>query len=103
MSDRLSSLDDLLRGLGEAAARPMERAVGLPPMLYWKDDVAALETEQIFRRDWVCAGLAAELAEVGDHLSFSIAGEPIFCVRDAAGAIRTFSNACRHRMMRLVG
>ena len=102
MNDKLSPLDDLLRGLDETAARPMERAVSLPPMLYWQDEVAVLEKERIFRRDWVCAGLAAELAEVGDYLSFSIAGEPIFCVRDAAGAIRTFSNVCRHRLMRLV-
>lgn len=102
MNDRLSPLDDLLRRLGETAARPMERAISLPPMLYWQDDLAALETERIFRRDWVCAGLAAELAKVGDYLSYSIAGEPVFCIRDAAGVIRTFSNVCRHRLMRLV-
>ncbi len=102
MNEKLSPLDDVMRALRETAIRPMEEAISLPPMLYWRDDVAALETERIFRRDWVCAGLAAELPEVGDYLSFSIAGEPIFCIRDPAGAIRSFSNVCRHRMMRLV-
>lgn len=102
MTGELSSLDDLLGALGESASRPMERAIGLPPTLYWRDDVAALETERIFRRDWVCAGLAAELPDAGDYLAFSIAGAPVFCVRDQAGTIRTFSNVCRHRMMRLV-
>ncbi|MEZ5933700.1 MAG: aromatic ring-hydroxylating dioxygenase subunit alpha [Alphaproteobacteria bacterium] len=102
MTKELSPLDDVLGALGESASRPMERAIGLPPMLYWREDVAALEAERIFRQDWVCAGLAAELRDAGDYLTFSIAGEPIFCVRDQAGAIRTFSNVCRHRMMRLV-
>ena len=95
-------LESVLRRLGETAARPMESATGLPPEVYWREDFAALEREKIFRRDWACPGLAADIPEAGDCLTFSAAGEPVFCVRDRRGKIRTFANVCRHRMMRLV-
>ncbi len=95
-------LDFVLHQLGEIASQPLETATGLPPAIYWRQDVADLEKEQIFRQDWVCAGLAADLPRSGDYLSFSIAGEPVFCVRDRKGSVRTFSNVCRHRMMQLV-
>ena len=98
----LSSLDVELHNLRKIAAQPMEQATSLSPPLYWREDVADLEKGHIFRRDWVCAGLAADLPKAGDYLSYSVAGEPIFCIRDRAGSIRTFSNVCRHRMMRLV-
>ena len=102
MTSGLPPLDAALRRLGETAARPMESATGLPPEVYWREDVAALETEKIFRRDWACPGLAADIPETGDCLTFSVAGEPVFCVRDRRGEVRTFANVCRHRMMRLV-
>ena len=34
MNDKLSPLDDALRALGETAARPMEKAISLPP-IFW--------------------------------------------------------------------
>ncbi|MGI9437940.1 MAG: aromatic ring-hydroxylating oxygenase subunit alpha, partial [Geminicoccaceae bacterium] len=95
-------LDIVLGQLGEIAAYSLDAATSLPPSIYWREDVAELERERIFRRDWVCAGLAADLSEPGDYLAFSIADEPVFCVRNQAGNIRTFANICRHRMMRLV-
>lgn len=88
--------------LRELAARPAEAASGLPASLYRSAQIADLEKRSIFRRDWVCPGLAAEIPNTGDYLTFTIADEPVFCVRDSAGAIRTFSNVCRHRMMQLV-
>ncbi len=97
-----STLNDILEQLRETAARPMDRATGLPPALYRRDDVAALEKERLFRQDWICVGLAAELAETGDYLTFSIADEPVFCLRDNTGEIKTYANVCRHRMMRLL-
>ncbi len=95
-------LDLVLHQLGEIASQPLEAATGLPPAIYWRQDVADLEKERIFRHDWVCAGLAADIPRVGDYLTFSIAGEPVFCVRNRKGSVRTFSNVCRHRMMKLV-
>ena len=102
MAPDFPPLDHLLRQLGEAAARPFESAAGLPPAVYWREDVAALEQERIFRRDWACVGLAAEIPRAGDYVTFSVAGEPVFSVRDRKGEVRTFANICRHRMMRLL-
>lgn len=101
-TQNLSPLDVELHNLGKIAAQSMEQATGLSPPLYWREDVADLEKGQIFRRDWVCTGLAADLPKAGDYLSYSVANEPVFCMRDRTGSIRTFSNVCRHRMMRLV-
>ena len=92
----------LLGHLAESALRPLDRARGLPAELYRSEDVAALERDRIFRQDWVCPGLAAEIPNHGDYLTFSIAGEAVFCTRTKAGEIKTFANVCRHRMMRLL-
>ncbi len=53
-------------------------------------------------KDWVCPGLAAEIPATGDYLTFSVAGQPIYCIRDKSGAVKTYSNVCRHRMMQLL-
>ncbi|MEO1086814.1 MAG: SRPBCC family protein [Acidobacteriota bacterium] len=97
-----SALDNLLKGVAETAALPLEQARGLPPAVYRDEALAALEQERIFRRDWSCAGLAAEIPGPGDYLTFSLAGEPILCLRGEDGEVRSFANLCRHRLMRLV-
>lgn len=96
------SAPELLRQLARTADGPLERAVSADPRLYWNEDIAALEDDAIFRRDWVCPGLAAEIPNPGDYLTFTIAGDPIFCIRDKSGEIKSFSNVCRHRMMQLL-
>ncbi|MGB7263818.1 MAG: SRPBCC family protein [Albidovulum sp.] len=93
---------ELLAQLAGTADSPLKRAVSADPALYWNDDIAALEQDTIFRRDWMCPGLAAEIPNVGDYMTFTIAGDPVFCVRDKSGSVRTFSNVCRHRMMQLL-
>ncbi len=102
MEIREPATSALLSHLAEIAARPLEYASGLPAALYRSKDVQALERERIFRRAWVCPGLAAEIPNHGDYLTFTIADEPVFCTRTKDGQIKTFANVCRHRMMRLV-
>jgi len=92
----------LLSGLRTVADGPLSAATNMPPAMYHSDAVLALEQERAFGRDWVSPGLAAEIPEVGDHLVWSIADQPVFCVRDGDDRVRTFSNVCRHRMMTLV-
>jgi phenylpropionate dioxygenase-like ring-hydroxylating dioxygenase large terminal subunit len=92
----------LLAQLGEAAARPLAAARAMPPGLYTSPDIHALELERIFAREWHCPGLAADIPATGDYLTFSIGDEPIITVRGCDGAIRSFSNVCRHRMMTLL-
>ena len=95
-------LQALLSSLQQNAAEPLSRARGSDPRLYCSPEIAELEQKHIFCRDWVCPGLAAEIPETGDYMTFSIAGDPVFCIRDRSGAIKTYSNVCQHRMMQLL-
>ena len=88
--------------LNRVASGPLEKATGAQPQLYWHEGVAKAEDDLIWRQDWVCPGLAAEIANTGDYMTFTIAGEPIFSIRDSEGRVRTYANVCRHRMMQLV-
>ena len=95
-------IEKLLNHLSKTADGPLIDATGLEPALYWDPSIASLEEENIFRNDWVCPGLAAEIPNSGDYLTYSIAGEAIYCIRDNLGKIRSYSNVCRHRMMQLL-
>jgi phenylpropionate dioxygenase-like ring-hydroxylating dioxygenase large terminal subunit len=92
----------LLRELEAAVATPLERASALSPGIYLSQDIHALEQERIFAREWVSPGLAAEIPEPGDYLTFAVAGQPVVCVRGKDREVRTFANVCRHRMMQLL-
>jgi phenylpropionate dioxygenase-like ring-hydroxylating dioxygenase large terminal subunit len=98
----MTTLDGLLRQLTDLAGKPLGQATGLPPELYRRADVLELERERIFARDWLCAGLAADIPSPGDYLTHAINDQPVFVVRGHDGQIRGFSNVCLHRMMRLV-
>ena len=102
MKQSTPSCEQLLDELRTIASSKLQDASSMPPALYWNEGVAEREDEAIWRQDWVCPGLAAEIPETGDYLTYTIAGEAIFCVRDKKGDIRTYSNVCRHRMMQLV-
>ncbi|MDG2406092.1 MAG: SRPBCC family protein [Paracoccaceae bacterium] len=98
----MTTLNEILAHLKKTASGPLSDACGATPAFYWNEEVAAAEEASIFRRDWVCPGLAAEIPDKGDYITFSIAGEPVFSIRDMAGEIKTYSNICRHRMMQLL-
>ena len=101
MVQRNLPAEDLLKQLEKNASGLLANATGAEPALYWNKDIADLEEQNIFRKDWVCRGLAAEIANQGDYLTFSIASEPIFCIRNSSGDIKTYTNVCRYRMMLL--
>jgi len=91
-----------LAGLAKVAATPFPRSDTIPPLLYHDEDIHRLEMERIFAREWACPGLAADIPNPGDYLTFSIGDQPVFIIRGRDGAIRTFSNVCLHRMMPLL-
>jgi Rieske 2Fe-2S family protein len=68
---------------------------------YESADVYDRETGRIFRRHWLCAGRAAEVAVPGSFLLFEIDGESLIVLRDGIGDVRGFYNVCRHRGTRL--
>lgn len=98
----MAQLDDLLSQIATVASEPFERATILPPAVYTSPDILALEEEHIFKAEWQCPGRAADIPNPGDYITYEIAGEPIFTIRGKDGAVRTFSNTCRHRMMQLL-
>lgn len=81
---------------------PFARARAMPKAVYTSAAFAKAEQEHIFARDWLCAGRADALAEPGDYLTMTIAGEPVIILRDRDGALRGMSNVCRHRMSTLL-
>ena len=95
-------LDQAVSELIDAARRPMEDAIAMPPSVYTSQDFLGRELKSVFGKDWVCVGRASRLAETGDHTSFELAGQPIVVLRDRSGELRAFSNVCLHRMSTIV-
>jgi phenylpropionate dioxygenase-like ring-hydroxylating dioxygenase large terminal subunit len=56
-----------------------------------------LEREKVWKKAWQMACREEELAEVGDHVVYDVAGLSFLVVRSAPGEIKAFYNACLHR------
>ncbi|CAF1288634.1 unnamed protein product [Adineta steineri] len=70
----------------------------LPPYLYNDNSVYQLEREYIFRNNWIYAGRCDRLQKLGDYLSITIAGYPIFIYRSPlTNELIAFHNVCSHR------
>ncbi|KGJ07937.1 (2Fe-2S)-binding protein [Paracoccus versutus] len=96
------SLAQPVSELLEAVNRPLEDAHAMPPAVYTSPDFLACELESIFSREWICVGRSSGLPNVGDYLTYDLAGQPIVVLRGKDGQIRAFSNVCLHRMSTLV-
>ncbi len=81
------------------AYQPGQRT--LPRRYYVSSDVYGEEQERIFAQRWLCVGRQGELAEPGDYVLRTVAGESVIVVRGQDGAVRAFYNVCRHRGTRL--
>ncbi len=97
-----TELDSLLAQLSTLAAVPLEQATAMPPAVYTSQSLAELEQKNLFETQWLCAGLAREVSEPGDYLTFHIGRQPIVIVRQADQSLAAFANVCRHRMMQLL-
>ncbi len=69
----------------------------LPKARYTTPEFMDLEFERLWPRVWQIAGREEELAAPGDFLEYSIGDDSIVVVRNRAGEIAAFHNACRHR------
>lgn len=88
--------------LNANVSTPFERAHAMPRAVYTSQEFLAQELEHIFTKDWICAGRASALPDIGDYLTMEIAGQPIIVLRDREGDLRAQSNVCRHRMSTLL-
>jgi len=86
----------------------LECAETLASRFYTDPAILALEKDRIFRRTWQLVGTFSHpcgevngakrtIADPETFFTFDVAGEPVVVTRDKAGALRAFSNVCRHR------
>ena len=82
--------------------KPVADGSALPNLAYTCPDFYQLEQQTVFRYNWVFAGFAHQLGEVGDMQAVEVAGQPIVLVLADDKVIHAFHNVCRHRGAKLV-
>jgi phenylpropionate dioxygenase-like ring-hydroxylating dioxygenase large terminal subunit len=83
-------------------SQPFELARAMPPSVYKDPRFLERELADIFAREWICVGRSSALPNPGDYLTYELAGQPIFVIRDREGRLRAMSNVCLHRMSTLL-
>jgi len=73
-------------------ASPDEGAGGVPHRM---EDDPREERERLFRGAWQFAGHDQDVPGCGDYAALELAEARVLVVRDAAGTVRAFRNACR--------
>lgn len=68
---------------------------------YVDPEVFSFDVDVICNRAWHFVGIAAEVADPGAYLAFSIGRNAAFVVRGRDGLLRGFHNSCRHRGSRI--
>jgi Rieske 2Fe-2S family protein len=88
-----------MTGLDQMRALLAQRRQGysLPQAFYVDPAVHDFDLQAIFHRQWIQAGLEAEIPNPGDYITMSIGESPILILRNQDGAIGGFFNTCRHR------
>jgi Rieske 2Fe-2S family protein len=69
--------------------------------IYRDEDVYQQDLEQIWHKEWIFAGHTIEIAKAGEYMTIQVGDYPVVIVRDDAGNVRAFHNACRHRGSRV--
>jgi len=85
-------------GIGEEA----EGDWGLPGWTYRDPDFFDAECARIFRRSWQIVAHESALPSPGDFQLLEFLGESIVVMRGDDGAVRAFTNVCRHRGARIL-
>ena len=74
----------------------------LPGWLYTDPEYFQVEMDRVIRPSWQIVCHVSDIAQPGDWRTIDYLGESVVVVRGDDGAIRGFTNVCRHRAMRLV-
>ena len=75
---------------------------GLPSKAYTDNKYWVKECERVFSNNWVFAGFAHELKNIGDVVPITVAGMPILILKNKEEKIVAFHNVCSHRCLKLV-
>ncbi len=68
---------------------------------YINPEILSKEYENIFLKNWVCAGRSEELFKEGDYKAINIGTESAIILRDSKKCLKAFTNVCRHRGTRI--
>ncbi len=82
-----------------------EPEVGSEPIhgsRYYSAEFMQKEWDHVWTKVWLVAGLAEQIANPGDRMTFDLGRESILCTRDDNGNVRVFYNVCQHRGNKLV-
>src|SRR5690349_17801875 len=74
----------------------------MPPSVYTSPEFLERELKDVFAKEWITVGRADSLRKPGDYITYELAGQPIFVIRDNDGKLRAMSNVCLHRMSTLL-
>jgi len=88
---------NIREGLTARRSLPFEEVKVMPSSYYTSDDFLQLESDYVFRRDWVCLGRADEVKAPGDFYTTELVGEPLLVTRGKDNQVHVLSNVCRHR------
>lgn len=88
--------------LYESVRQPMGQSHGLPSWCYTHDAFYEREVESVFLKEWIVIGRAEEYPAAGSYQVLERFGRSIIVVKDRAGEMHAFLNACRHRGTRLL-
>jgi len=72
------------------------------PERYYSEEYAQKEWNLVWTKVWLLAGVASDLREPGDFLTFEVGRETFLIVKGADAQIRAFYNVCAHRGFKLV-
>src|SRR5210317_821512 len=75
---------------------------GLPAWTFNNPELAQLEIEQVFLRNWFWVGHVSDIPDTGDYKCQELGNERAVVIRGEDGEIRAFHNLCRHRGSRVV-
>ena len=81
---------------------PLDHAWTIPSPWYFDEQVAQLERESVFARNWMVVGRLDQVREKGQFFTQEIAGEPLVVARGDDGQLRAFYNVCRHHAATVV-
>ncbi len=73
----------------------------LEQAFYSSNEGFDLDMREVFEKEWLFAGVTADIPNTGNYFTLNIGPNPIVVVRDQQGQVRAFHNVCRHRGSRI--
>ena len=77
--------------------RPTEGVFSLSRDVYLDQELFELELEHIFEKTWLFLGHESQVPNPHDFLTTFMGRHPVVVIRDEAGTLNGFINACAHR------